>query len=213
VTVVFAEGSVAAMATAPQKSSAAGPAPPGSFLLLEIVVLAALWMLFSGKFDPLHLSYGALSILLTVLLTRHVIRARSRSEENAFLARVRWGRALAYPFWLLWQIVLANIEVARVILGPRSMLDPKIVCFEFPLDDAIPRVTLGNSITITPGTFTLRIQGRRFLVHAIDDATARGLVDGGMQRRVAAVFGHDMAEPSAVELRDHFNEQDRGADA
>lgn len=201
------------MATAPQKNGAATRVPARSFLLFELVVLALLWVLFSGKFDLLHLAYGALSIVLTVLLTRHAISARSRSEENEFLGRIRWISMAIYPFWLLWQILLANIEVAKIILGPRSKLTPRIACFEFPVDDAIPRVMLGNSITITPGTFTLRIQGRRFLIHAIGDATASGLVEGGMQKRVAGVFGHDIAEPHPVELRDHFNEEDRGPDA
>jgi multicomponent Na+:H+ antiporter subunit E len=201
------------MATAPKKKNAAAPAPAGSFLILEVLFLTVLWLLFSGKLDWLHLSYGALSIALTVFLTRHVIHARSRTAENEFLEHLQWMRVLAYPFWLLWQIVLANIEVAKVILGPRSRLDPKLACFEFPLDDAIPRVVLGNSITITPGTFTLRIQGRRFLIHAIDDATAAGLVEGGMQKRVAALFGHEIAEPAPVELRGQLNDQDRGVDS
>lgn len=188
------------------------PRAARSFVLIEVAVLAILWLLFSGKLDALHLSYGVLSIGLTAWLTHHLIVARSRESENEFLGRMHWGRAASYPFWMLWQILVANIEVAKVILGPRSRLNPRILRFDFPIDDAIARVVLGNSITITPGTFTLRIRGHRFLIHSIDAATSQGLIDGDMQRRVADVFGRELPETSPVAIDDQIREEDRAGD-
>ena len=185
----------------------------GPFIALEIVVLSILWLIFSGKFDLLHLSYGVFSVAVVVLLTKHLMHAHTRTEENEFLNRVNWAHAITYPLWLLWQIIVANLEVAKIILGPSKNIDPTLVSFEYPIDEAIPRVVLGNSITVTPGTFTLRIRGRHFLIHSIGPVTAQGVVDGGMQHRVAKLFGYDLGTLPPAVLRDHLVESDAGPDA
>jgi multicomponent Na+:H+ antiporter subunit E len=68
-------------------------------------------------------------------------------------------------------------------------IDPVLVRFRTGMQSNLAKVTLGNSITLTPGTFTLWIEGDSFLVHAIHPDMASGLLDGTMQRTVAAVFG------------------------
>lgn len=172
-------------------------------MVVEVVALAVLWVLFSGKLDALHLSFGVLSVALVVLLTRHLIVARSAARENEAVANLRVSRLLVYPAWLLWQIVLANLQVAALILKPRPDIDPVLLDFTFPVDSAVAKVTLGNSITLTPGTFTIRIAGDRFVVHSIKRETAASLIDGTMQRRVAGVFGLEIPEPR-IDFRRRF---------
>jgi len=193
------------MQSAPRRHGSTG------LLVIEILAVSILWLLFSGKFDPLHLSYGVVSVVLVLVLTRHLLRT-SDPRELSFLPRTRTPQAIVYPFWLAWQIVIANIEVMKVILGPSSRLDPQVLSFHFPVEGAVPKVILGNSITVTPGTFTLRIIGDRLLVHSIGPGTAAGILDGTMQRRAAALFGAPLDPLPAVEARDHFVEADRGPD-
>ena len=80
------------MASATPKKDSEPARSTAVFVLLEIVALAVLWVLFSGKFDALHLAYGVLSIGLVVGLTRHLIHAHFHEDENAFLGRMRVGR-------------------------------------------------------------------------------------------------------------------------
>ena len=174
--------------TAPD-SPTAGRTRIGLHTTIEIVVLSVLWLLFSGKLDALHLTYGAISVALVVVMSRSLIVSRENPDENEFLSRVNWGAALVYPFWLLWRVVVANIQVAKVILHPSLPIDPKVIRFDTPLRSAMSKVTLGNSITLTPGTFTLEILGGTFVVHAIDGPSASGLEEGVMQSKVAEVFG------------------------
>ncbi len=110
------------------------------------------------------------------------------------------GRALSYPFWLVWQILLANIQVAWIVINPKMKIDPVLVRFRCGMQGDLAKVVLGNSITLTPGTFTLRIRGDEFLVHAIRPDLAAGLIDGSMQRKVAAVFGEEILSSDAMQL-------------
>jgi len=98
---------------------------------------------------------------------------------------------------------VSNLQVARIILHPRPHLDPVLLRFRSRLRTPLSKVVLGNSITLTPGTFTLRIRGDEFLVHAIAEGMTSGLIVGTMQRKVAAVFGEEEFErPPAQGTRD-----------
>jgi multicomponent Na+:H+ antiporter subunit E len=156
--------------------------------LLGIVGLAILWMAFSGKFDVLHLSYGVLSVGLVVLLTRRTMTPDAPDQE-AVLAHLHPFRYVGYGLWLLGQIILANLQLAVILLRPRMDIQPRILRFRFPVDRSVAKVALGNSITLTPGTFTLSIEDDVFIVHTIHPSLATGLTGGHMQRRVARAFG------------------------
>jgi multicomponent Na+:H+ antiporter subunit E len=52
----------------------------------------------------------------------------------------------------------------------------------------VARVVLGNSITLTPGTLTVDIDGDEYLVHALTEGAARDLLQDRMQTRVAGLF-------------------------
>ena len=78
------------------------------------VVLYGLWLLLSGHWhDPFLLGLGVVSAALTVFVAW---RMEGLDHEGVPVSVV--ARALAYWPWLLWQIVLANFQVARRILDP-----------------------------------------------------------------------------------------------
>ena len=65
-------------------------------LPLQVGVWALFWCLFSGKFDLVHLSYGVLSIVLVMILSRRMVLAADVAAENRMLAGLRWNRVLAF---------------------------------------------------------------------------------------------------------------------
>ncbi len=153
--------------------------------------LAALWMVFSGKFDAIHLGFGVISIACVVFLCRGLVTRADDPEANEVFPHLHWGRALIYPFWLVKEIALATFQVAGLVIHPRLPIDPVLLRFRTGMQSNLAKVTLGNSITLTPGTFTLLIEDDMFLVHSIHPGLASGLLDGSMQRTVAAVFGEE----------------------
>ena len=167
--------------------------------VLKTGVLAMLWVAFSGKLDPLHVAFGVLSVGIVLFLTRSPAPDAGERGESA-LHRARWVKALAYPFWLLWQIAVANIQMVRLILHPRLPIDPVLVRFDAALEGALAKVAYGNSITLTPGTLTLHIDGAEFVIHAITETSASATSLSNMQRKVAEAFGDRFLEEASLQV-------------
>jgi len=170
-------------------------------MVILVLFLVILWLIFSGKFDALHLGYGVVSIILVAIMCRGLLTGPSDRPENEVLPRINWLRAVAYPWWLLVQIVISNLHVAALILRPRLTAAPVLVEFHSGLQSDLARLTLGNSITLTPGTLTLHVEGDVFLVHALRPDLASGLLDGSMQHMVAAVYGEPRLPLDRMQVR------------
>ncbi len=61
------------------------------------------------------------------------------------------------------------------ILTPRYQVEPQLVHFTSGLKSEFARVVLANSITLTPGTITVSLEGNEFYVHCLDKEFAEGL--------------------------------------
>ncbi len=155
-------------------------------ILLTFFIMALFWILLSGIFDAFHLISGLISCLIVAFLSHDLLV--TKKTQKRLLKSVRLVR---YIPWELWQIVLANIDVAYRVLHPKMPIDPRIIEFETPLRGEFSQVTLANSITLTPGTITIWVEPERgkFCVHAIAKEPADALlVDQTMQKKVAHVF-------------------------
>ncbi len=102
--------------------------------------------------------------------------------------RVIVERFIMYIPWLLYQIVLSNFHVAYLALGPRRLIDPKIIKFKSKLESDISMVTFANSITLTPGTITVDVKDGVYYVHAVSKKVAEDLMTGEMEDRIAHIF-------------------------
>jgi multicomponent Na+:H+ antiporter subunit E len=154
--------------------------------LAVFVILFGFWLLLSGHYDLLHLSLGLICSLLVAFVS-HDLLIENISGSKRFK---KTRRFVSYVPWLIYQIVIANLHVAYLILKP-SAIDPRIVRFKTKLKSEFSMVTLGNSITLTPGTITMDIVDGEFFVHALSKKVADDLLGGEMERRVAHVFMED----------------------
>ena len=75
------------------------------------------------------------------------------------------------------EILKANIGVMQLILSPKMEVEPKLVRFRTDLKTDLARVILANSITLTPGTITVTLEGDEYLVHCLDKSMAEGMDD------------------------------------
>jgi len=145
-----------------------------------LAVLGAVWLGLSGHLEPLLLGLGLLSCIAVVALAR---RMRLIDHEGAPIQLSL--RALAYTPWLLWQIFRANVDVALRILRPRMPIDPRVIRVRAGQRSDVARVVYANSITLTPGTVSLRLEGDEIEVHALTAEAAADLQSGSMDRRVS----------------------------
>ncbi len=157
---------------------------------LIFTFLLITWIILSGILDAFHIGLGILSCIFVTWLSSDLLFS---NRSLKFGGRLKQACRLPfYLLWLLWQIVLANIHVLRISLSPRMReeIQPQIVRFRSGLKSDFEKYVLAQSITLTPGTVTLKIDGDVFLVHAISDAAAKGLM-GSMADRVRYVFSAD----------------------
>ena len=153
--------------------------------LYTFLTMFGFWILLSGKFDLFHLTLGVLSSGLVALLSTDILMHDAKKHDRLAIA----FRFICYIPWLLYQIVLSTLHVAYLALHPRMInrIDPTIVTFKTKLKTNIAQVALANSITLTPGTITIRIVDGVFYVHAISREAAASL-PGEMEERLARVF-------------------------
>jgi multicomponent Na+:H+ antiporter subunit E len=157
------------------------------FLIFVLLMLA--WLVFSGMFDAFHLGLGLLSAGFVTWISSDMLFAHRDRPMRARAAEAM--RAPSYMAWLLWQIFLASIDVLKLALSPLGSREvaPRIVRYRSTLlKTDYEKFVFAQSITLAPGTVTIRVEGDEFLVHAISEAAAAGL-DGAMERRIAEVYG------------------------
>lgn len=136
--------------------------------ILLTLVLAALWLLLSGMWwHQIITGLGAASVAASVYMT---IRFGVLDGEAAPFADLgRFGR---YWIWLGGEIFKANIAVVKLSLAPDLNIKPVLTRVAVEEGSDLAHTTYANSITLTPGTVTVEVEEKGFLVHALDESFA-----------------------------------------
>lgn len=132
--------------------------------LFTIAVLILLWVLLAGSLRQDELIAGAVVAVLVTLIAgpRLAVLSGVRLTPLAPLS------LLAYLATFLLALIRSNLDMARRVLTPSLPIRPAVVEVETRLRSSLGRMLLANSITLTPGTLSIDIQGDRILVHWID---------------------------------------------
>ena len=146
------------------------------------VALMGTWLLWSGHLEVLLVSLGVLACALVLIMSRRM----GVMDDEGPRVDAAW-RLAAYAPWLLWQIVLANIDVARRILHPRLPIAPRVIRVRARQKSALGRTIFANSITLTPGTVSMDLEGDDIVVHALTKEAAEELQGGAMNDRIAGL--------------------------
>lgn len=149
------------------------------------IVCFIFWLLLSGYFDtPLLLGFGILSSALAAFIAWRA--EQLDPEQPAWRLKIN-SQFFLYPLWLIWQIILSNLDVAKRILDPKLPISPTMITLKPTQHSAVLQVIYANSITLTPGTITTVLQDGVLEVHALTAEAADSLLAGDMDRRVTAL--------------------------
>ena len=162
---------------------------PLRYILLGLS-LFGFWLLLSGHYELLTVSFGVASSLLVVLFAWRMDRA----DGYTFRFRVNW-RVPFYLIWLIKEVFWANISVARIILHPKLPISPIIVPFRATMKSDLGRFIYANSITLTPGTITTGTQGDTLRIHALTWHDVDGREEDEMDRRICAMRLEEGEDP------------------
>lgn len=134
-----------------------------NFLYL-FFLLFIIWMVLTNTFQSAELITGiAISLVLALFL--------SQNYQKLGLPPIGIKRIAYFVMFLLVllkEIVKANFDVAYRVLHPKMPINPGIVIIKTGLKQDIAKILLANSITLTPGTFTLDIRDDELLIHWIN---------------------------------------------
>jgi multicomponent Na+:H+ antiporter subunit E len=151
-----------------------------AYLLGIFVAIVAFWMGNSGHYKPLMLGFAALSVVLTLVLS-----ARLKIIDREGAPYVRLVGFLTYYPWLFWEIVKSNVVVIKACLRADLDINPALVKVKTTCKTDLAKVTFANSITLTPGTVTVEIDGDKLLVHGLYEANTVPEAFEEMDRRCA----------------------------
>ena len=152
--------------------------------ILHFVFLAVFWWLLSWQTNPFLLKSGFVVCLGVALLSSRMGLVDDESQPFAMLPRL-----VLFGPWLLWQVVLSNWDVVKRVWTPGLGIAPQIIRVPCALKTGFCRATYANSITLTPGTVTIDTGDEGFLVHALHQEAADGLLTNDMHQRVQRVEG------------------------
>ena len=103
---------------------------------------------------------------------------------------------IRYFIFLILEIVKANFIVACIVLNPKLPISPGLIALKISLQRDLPRVTYANSITLTPGTITVDLDGDRLLVHGMTKDHVSGVRSWYMYDIMKELEEEEMIEKS-----------------
>ena len=158
--------------------------------VLLFMTLLLLWLFLVGPPSSQEMAAGAGVALLLALVP--LPGASVYGEFSLMPKKVLY--ALRFLVYFLVAVVKSNLDVAFRVLSPRLPINPGIVRVKTSLTSSLGRLILANSITLTPGTITVDIQGENLFIHwiniqaaDIEEATRKIVTD--FERRLEVIFG------------------------
>lgn len=142
------------------------PTPRGRLLPHPIlsVVLFGVWLLLYKTVSPATLVGGAILGFAIPFFTRRFWPERPEVR--------RWGVLVRFVPVFLWDVLVANVQVAWLIVNVRRTLRPRWLVIPLEITNPHAIVMLANVISLTPGTVSSELGPERktLLVHSLDVA-------------------------------------------
>lgn len=143
------------------------------------VALFLFWLLLSGHYSNFLISLGVLSAVFCAWVARRM----NVVDVEGHPVQLLLGSVTYFP-WLIWEIAKSTFAVVVIVLRGPSAISPNLIKVIANQKSQVGINVYGNSITLTPGTITVDVEGDEFTVHALTHGTAADLSEGAMDRRV-----------------------------
>ena len=154
-------------------------------VFLCLITTMAFYAVLSGQFHNTYLMVcGVVVCIAITALAQHLELLDEEGIPYEF-----WLSALGYAPWLLREVVLANVSLARLVWSPSLDISPRMVHLHHELKSSFAIATYINSITLTPGTVTVDVDEDELIVHALTKDAASDLLAGDMHEHIERMEG------------------------
>lgn len=148
------------------------------------ILLSLFWLLLSGYLQALLLAFGAASVVIVVIVVKRM------DQVDLEPISINLGhKTLRYLFWLAGQIILSASHVTKLVWGQSSKVSPALAKISIKNIPSKHHVLYANSITLTPGTLSVDLEGDQVTVHALQASSIEKLEEGGMEQKMTDIIG------------------------
>ncbi len=148
-------------------------------VLVSTIILFASWMLLSGYLDPLLIALGVMSCLFVAWISYKLKLLDPEYKTLRFVLNVP-----KFLPWFFKEIIKSNIDVSLRIIHPKLPISPTIINLPISQHSDVAKATYANCITLTPGTYTLKISPDEVEVHSLTKSGADNLQKREMSKRI-----------------------------
>ncbi len=173
-----------------QPSDSKSAAPLRGEFFTVFLTLQLFWVLLNGSLATDVLVVGVLAGAVIAGVFRRYLGWFSglRLSPKALAATV------AYVVFYLKELISSNLNVARIVLSPDLPVKPGIVTVRTRLKTPMGRMLLANSITLTPGTLTVDLEGDLLHIHwvTVDSPDIEGATQAivaGFEKYLGVMYG------------------------
>tara|TARA_A200000113_G_scaffold78152_1_gene69039 strand:+ start:1353 stop:1820 length:468 start_codon:yes stop_codon:yes gene_type:complete len=150
--------------------------------LILFLILLSLWLLMSGHYSILIITLGIISCAFCVYVAK-----RGNLIDDEGLPIFFIPRLSNYLIWLFKEILKSNLNTAKVIINGK--VEPETFTVKASQVTDVAKVTYANSITLTPGTVTTKMQKDVFEVHALNSDFGNDVRTNEMDKKVTWLEG------------------------
>ena len=136
------------------------------------VLFLLLWIVFNGRVTVEIVLFG---VVISAAVYWFMCRFMDLSPKKELGYIKKSLYFLEYLLCLIKEIIAANLATMRLALTSNYEIEPVLVQFDVPFKNDAYKFLLANSITLTPGTITVAIDGSTFTVHCLDKTLAEGI--------------------------------------
>lgn len=136
------------------------------------LIFFLIWIIFNGQFT---LEIAAFGIVVAGLIYWFICKFLDYDPKMDLFLIKKMFQIIHYVFVLVTEIIKANFAVIKMIMSSKYEIEPALVRFKTDLRTTPARILLANSITLTPGTITVALNGDEYVVHCLDKSLAEGI--------------------------------------
>lgn len=141
-------------------------------LIFLCVLLMLFWLILSFRFDIEVIVIGFFACLVVLLYNFDLIFNDMEATKITFKTSYLLLRLLVI---LIWEILKANIHVAKIVLSKKMPIDPGFESIRNPLKKDLNQTLFANAITLTPGTLTVDMSDDYIIVHGLVKSEIKGI--------------------------------------
>lgn len=133
--------------------------------LKGLMLYMIFWIILAEK---LNIQVILIGLLITVIIGFYSFKMKNESipgKRYQILGKSKLR--MDYILLLIKEIIIASIQVAKIVLSRELKISPSVIKFRTRLKKDLSKMILANSITLTPGTLTIEVKGDEFTVHCI----------------------------------------------